>query len=177
VRPGNLIVEVTRHDHLEHLVRVLQSTKTEKQDVIAVAVHGLAPLGSGEHALKPQQTFSNWETELFSKVVNIAERAGKHIELLVVPGKNANWALVQVAQQLQSARVMASESTQGSLIEQARQFGQAWEQLPEPRSQLNVEVASQGGDSQLFALGLHPPQLWPSDIDRVHRLWQELSDK
>jgi hypothetical protein len=32
-------------------------------------------------------------------------------------------------------------------------------------------------DSQLFALGPHPPQLWPSDIDRVHRLWQELGDK
>jgi amino acid transporter len=177
VRPGNVVVEVTRQDHLEHLVRVLQRTNTEKQDVVAVAVHALAPLASGEHALKPEQIFSNSETELFSKVVNVAEKAGKHVELLVVPGKNASWALVQVAQQLQSARVVTSEFTEASPIEQARQFGRAWEQLPEPRPPLNVEVASQGGDSQLFALGPHPPQLWPSDIDRVHRLWQELGDK
>ena len=55
--------------------RVLQRTNTEKQDVVAVAVHGLAPLASGEYALKPEQIFSNWEAELFSKVVNVAEKA------------------------------------------------------------------------------------------------------
>jgi hypothetical protein len=40
-----------------------------------------------------------------------------------------------------------------------------------------VEVISPGREPQLFALGPHPPQLWPSDIDRVHRLWQELGEK
>ena len=78
---------------------------------------------------------------------------------------------------MQSARIVTSESAQVSPTEQARRFGRAWEQLPEPRPPLNVEVSSKDGDSQLFALGPHPPQLWPSDIDRVHRLWQELGDK
>jgi hypothetical protein len=72
---------------------------------------------------------------------------------------------------------VTSESTPASPTEQAREFGRAWEQLPEPRPPLNVEVACQNGGSQLFALGPHPPQLWPSDIDRVHRLWGELGDK
>jgi amino acid transporter len=177
VRPGNILVEVTRPDHLEHLARVLQSTNPEKQDVVAVAVHRLPPLASGEHALEADQIFSDWETELFSKVVSVAEKAGKHVELLAVLGKDASWALVQAAQQLQSARVVVSASAQASPTEQARRLGRAWEQLPEPRPPLSVEVISPGREPQLFALGPHPPQLWPSDIDRVHRLWQELGEK
>jgi len=28
-----------------------------------------------------------------------------------------------------------------------------------------------------FNLGPHPPQLWPEDVERVHQLWLELSEK
>jgi hypothetical protein len=177
VRPGNVLVEVTRPDQMEHLTRVLESTNPDKQDVVAVAVHRLEPLASGEYALEANQIFSDRETELFSKVVNVAEKAGKHVELLALPSTDSCYALVQVAQQLQSARIVVSDTAQKSPIEQARQLGCAWELLPEPRPALNVEVLPPSGEPQLFALGPHPPQLWPSDIDRVHRLWQELGDK
>ena len=39
-----------------------------------ILVQWLAPLASGEYALKPEQIFSSWETELFSKVVNVAKK-------------------------------------------------------------------------------------------------------
>jgi hypothetical protein len=43
---------------------------------------------------------------------------------------------------------------------------------------LTLEVVpAGGGDPQMYALGPHPPQLWPSDVELVHELWQELSER
>ncbi len=39
VRPGNILVEVVDTNRLDHLKRVLQDVKPEKQDVVVVAVH------------------------------------------------------------------------------------------------------------------------------------------
>ena len=69
---------------------------------------------------KKNQLFSNNETELFSKVVYLAEKAGKHVELIVVPGTDPNLAGVQTAQKLQSARIVAGVSTKMSPAEQGR---------------------------------------------------------
>ena len=41
---------------------------------------------SGEHALEAGQIFSDDETDVFTHVVTLAEKAGKHVELMVVPG-------------------------------------------------------------------------------------------
>jgi hypothetical protein len=32
-------------------------------------------------------------------------------------------------------------------------------------------------DVVFFNLGPHPPRLWPEDVERVHKLWLELSTK
>jgi len=66
-------------------------------------VHRLSPMASAEHPLQPDQICSNREKELFSKVVNLAETAGKQVKLLVVPAKDSFYALVQSAQRLQSS--------------------------------------------------------------------------
>jgi hypothetical protein len=33
------------------------------------------------------------------------------------------------------------------------------------------------GKSLFFNLGPHPPRLWPQDLDLLHNLWLELSEK
>src|SRR5260370_1076956 len=117
------------------------------------------------------------ETELFSKVVFLAEKAGKHVELIVVPGVDPNLAGVQTAQKLQSARIVAGVSAKMGPAEQGRRVGQAWEQLPQPRPALSLEIIDpETGKSMYFNLGPHPPQLWPEDIDLVHNLWLELDE-
>jgi amino acid transporter len=176
VRPGNILVEANDPSHLEHLQHVLDELNPDKQDVVVMAVHQVGPLGAGDYRLQPDQICASREVALFSKVVTIAEKAGKHVELLTVPGRDDYAAVVQAAQQLESSRIVTTASPRMPSDEQARQVGHAWEQLPSPRPALTLEIVAPGrSEAQIFALGPHQPQLWPADIDLVHRLWQELS--
>ena len=85
------------------------------------------------------------ETELFSGVVSLAEKAGKHVELMVVPGADP--------MKLRPSR--------------ARRWGRSGERLPEPRPSLSLELfLPEERRSIFFNLGSHPPRLWPEDLDR-----------
>ncbi|MGH9583788.1 MAG: APC family permease, partial [Bryobacteraceae bacterium] len=100
-----------------------------------------------------------------------------HVELLTVPSRDEYTALVRAAQLLKASRIVAGTSPYATPDEEARNIGHAWEQLPPPRPFLTLEiVGSDGGPPQFFSLGPHQPQLWPSDVDLVHRLWKELSN-
>jgi amino acid transporter len=177
-RPGNVIVEVADPDRLEHLERVLAEINPDKQDVVVLVVHRLSPMASAEHPLEMNQICSDREIELLSKVVSMAEKAGKHVELLVVPAKDTSCAVVLTAQKLRSSRIVVRQCPHVSPEEQGRELGRAWEQLPEPRPSLTVEVSpGREGEPMMFSLGPHSPRLWPTDIELVHRLWRELTER
>src|SRR5262245_43404917 len=61
--------------------------------------------------------------------------------------------------------------------ELARRIGQAWEKLPEPRHPFSLEIITPDRPSMFVNLGPHPPRLWPEDIDLVHEMWLDLSEK
>ena len=174
IRPGNVLVAVRNPNRLEHLHQVLQKTNTEKQDVAVMSVRNLA--GAGEYALTEEQLFTNQERELFTHVVTAAEKEGKPVELLVVPGVDPFFAMVQTATNLKSSRLITGVSAKMDPEELARKIGQSWEKLPEPRHPFSLEVISPGRPSIFVNLGPHPPRLWPEDIDLVHDLWLKLSE-
>jgi hypothetical protein len=177
IRPGNVLVAVRNPNSLEHLKRVLEKTDTRRIDIFVLAVRSVTQAGSGEHPLDADQIFTPSETELFSKVVYLAEKAGKHVELLVVPGLDPNLVGVQTAAKLQSSRIVAGVSTKMSPAEQGRRVGEAWQKLPPPRPTLSLEIIDPtAGPSMYFNLGPHPPQLWPEDIELVHNLWLEMDE-
>jgi len=175
VRPGNVLVAVRNPDRLDHLLQVLQKTNTQKQDVVVLSIRAVT--GSEESELREDQLFTNQERELFSQVVTIAEKEGKTVELLVVPGIDPFFAMVQTAANLQSARLVTGVSAKMDSEELARRIGKVWEELPEPRHPLSLEIISPGRPSSFVNLGPHPPRLWPEDIDVVHNLWLELSEE
>ena len=178
VRPGNILVAVRNPHHLEHLEKTIRKTDTRKIDIVAVSVHVVTQAGSGEHGLEAHQIFSQAETEVFSKVVELAEKAGKHVELLAVAGTSPWVAMVQTAQRLGSARIVTGLSPKLTPAEQGKIVGEAWETLPQPRPSISLEVVMPDPNlSMYFNLGPHPPRLWPEDVDLVHRLWLELSGK
>ena len=178
VRPGNLMVDVSNVTRLDHLRLVLNELNPAKQDAIVVAVHRLGPISSSEHHLSLEQFFGTREMELFTRVVTIAEKAGKHVELLTVPGRDEPSALVSTAQQLHSSRIAMALSPNLTPDEQARIIGEAWEQLPAPRPPITLEILSPDSESSyIYLLGPHQPRLWPSDIDLVHEIWQELAER
>ncbi|MBS1855590.1 MAG: APC family permease [Acidobacteria bacterium] len=175
VRPGNILVAVRNPNRLQHLDRILRKTDTRKMDIVVLSVRSLKA-GSGEHGLEPEQMFSDAETDVFTKVVTLAEKAGKHVELMVVPGRDPYDAVVQTAARLQSSRIVMGLSPKLSPAEQGAAVGEYWEKLPEPRPSISLELVLENQkDVVFFNLGPHPPRLWPEDIDLVHKLWLEIS--
>jgi hypothetical protein len=136
----------------------------------------VTPAASGEHSLDAGQIFSEQETAVFTRVVSLAEKAGKHVELMVVPGSDPYEAIVQTAARLQSSRIVMGLSPKLTPSEQGAQVGYFWEQLPEPRPSISLEIVLDNQrDVVFFNLGPHPPRLWPEDIELAHRLWLKLS--
>jgi amino acid transporter len=176
VRPGNVLVAVRNPNRMQHLERILRKTDTRKMDIVVLSVRLVTQAGSGEHPLDADQIFSDDETTVFSRVVALAEKSGKHVELMVVPGSDPYEAVVQTAARLQSSRIVMGLSPKLTPSEQGAQVGESWEKLPEPRPSLSLEIVLENQqDMVFFNLGPHPPRLWPEDIDLAHRLWLELS--
>ncbi len=179
-RPGNVLVACRNPFHLEHLVKTLEKTDTRKVDVVVLSVHRVVAASSGEYDLQAEQIFGAAEQDLFTHVVSVAEKAGKHVELLAVAAADPWLGIVQTAQKLQSSRIVCGLSPlyAGNPAEQGKIVGEAWESLPVPRPSLSLEVVLPDATQSLyFNLGPHPPRLWPEDVDRVHRLWLELSSR
>ena len=178
VRPGNVLVAVRNPHEINHLERVLDRVDTRKLDIVVLTVKRISRHGSEGFELTPDQIFTDKVVQLFTKVVSVAEKAGKHIELLVVPGRDYNRAIVEVAQRLKSHHVVMGLSARMNSSEQAKAFGDAWEKLPAPRPQLSLEILDEGtGKKMFFNLGPHPPRLWPEDMELLHKLWLDLTNR
>jgi amino acid transporter/nucleotide-binding universal stress UspA family protein len=174
-RPGCILVSVRDYSRLLHLQQVLGKTNPHRHDIVVMTVRPISP-GVGEYDLSDDQLFTDYEQELFTRVVSLAEKEGKPVELLVVPGVDPFDAMVQTAAKLQASRLVTGVSSRMVSEELARRIGLAWERLPEPRHPFSLEVISPDRPSTYVNLGPHPPRLWPDDIDRLHDLWLRLSE-
>jgi len=174
VRPGNVVVAARNPNQLDHLKKVLAKTDTSKIDITVITVK----TRFGEHAPTADELFSTDIARLFSTVVSLAEKAGKHVELMVLTGRDPQKALVEAAGRLRSALIVMGLSGKMPAVEQAKRFGDAWESLPEPRPQLSLEIYDPASEESLYVnLGPHPPRLWPEDLELLHNLWLEMSQK
>jgi amino acid transporter len=174
-RPGSVLVAVRNRENMSHLRRTLQRTNLRRNDIVVMTVRPLGP--DSEYELKDDQVFGSDEKSLFTDVVNMAEKEGKPVELLVVPAINPFDALVQTADQLKVSRLITGVSPRMSSDELARQIGLAWERLPEPRHPFSLEIICPDRPSTFVNLGPHPPRLWPEDVDKLHDLWLRLSSE
>lgn len=175
-RPGSVLVAVRGYGQMEHLKRVLEKTNLRRHDIVVMTVRPVST-GAAEYELSDEQIFSDYEKELFSRVVEMAEKQGKPVELLVVPGVNVFDAMVQTATNLKASRLVTGVSATMDSDELARLIGLSWERMPEPRHAFSLEIISPDRPSVYVNLGPHPPRLWPEDLDRLHEIWLKLSQK
>ncbi len=175
-RPGCILVAVRDYNRMTHLRSVLEKTNLRRHDIVVMTVRGVST-GAGEYELAENQLFTEYERELFTRVVEMAEKEGKTVDLVVVPGLNPFDAMVQTAARLQASRLVTGVSTRMDSEELARRIGRAWERLPEPRHPFSLEIITPDRPSIFVNLGPHPPRLWPEDVDLVHEMWLELSEK
>lgn len=175
-RPGCVLVAVRDYHRMTHFKRVLEKTNLRRNDIVVMTVRQLSA-GAGEYGLSDAQLFSDYERELFSHVVEMAEKEGKPVELVVVPAVDPFDAMVQTAQKLKASRLVSGVSARMTSEELARRIGLAWEKLPEPRHPFSLEIISPDRPSVYVNLGPHPPRLWPEDLERLHELWLKLAEQ
>ena len=172
VRPGGTLVPVRDYNSLEHVRRALELTHTGKQNLVVMTVHLLRGPDTGYRDLSEAKLFTDYEQLLFSRVVALAEKEGKHVDLMVVPSSDPTQAIVQTAAQLYASEIIVGPSATVSPREQALRFGEAWESLRQkPAHQVRLRIAEPGGRVREFLLGAHPPKLTDADVQLIHELW------
>ena len=175
-RPGNVLVAVRDYNTLSHLDGVLQHTDTAEQDIVVMTVRLMRGPDSGERDLYDANLFTDYEQRLFTRVVALAEKHGRPVDLVVVPATNIPDAVAQTALRLDSAEIVAGLSSKASMQEQAREMGRAWERLPERvRRQVRLRIVGPPGREQSFYLGAHAPDFTEDDVSLIHKIWLDVS--
>jgi amino acid transporter len=177
VRPGNVLVAVRDPRNLYYLREVLGHTDTSRQDVVVMSarLYHREHSFSGSSVFEASQIFDHYEQELFTGVVSVAEKEGKPVSLLVVPGTDVFEAIVVTAQRLDSSRIICGLSNKLTSDEQGKLTGDAWERLPEPRPRLTLEVHAPDGTIREYPLGPHTPRLRSADLELMHKVWLDIT--
>ncbi|HLK02863.1 MAG TPA: amino acid permease [Candidatus Acidoferrum sp.] len=175
-KPGNILVPISNQFNLYHLANVLDRIKPGRRDVVALHVRILRRAASGEQELDADQLFGSIEQHLFSQALSLAEKRGKSIRLAVVASNDLWDGILRAGQSLQSSTIVAGSSGKWQSEEQARQIGDAWERLGDPKPQFNLEIHLPTGDKVFKVLGPHAPNLTANEVNLLHRLWLRFSD-
>jgi len=176
VRAGNILVPVSNIHALYHLGNVLDRLKPGRRDVVVLHVRLLRRSGSGEGELEPDQLFGSIEQQLFSQALSMAEKRGKSIRLAVVASNELWDGILRAATALKSSAIVVGRSSKEDIEQQAREIGEAWEKLPDPKPQFNLEIHLPNGDKIYKVLGPHAPNLTSNEVNLLHRLWLRFTE-
>jgi hypothetical protein len=174
VHPANVLVPIRDHNAMFHLKWALDHTNTDEQDVVVMSAR-VTRSSLGGSDLNVEQIFSDYEQHLFTRAVAIAEKAGKHISLLVVPAHDPWSAIVQTANQLKSSAVVVGLSGRMTAQQQSYMIGHAWESAPEPKGQFVLQIVRPELTVETFRIGPHAPTMKSEDVHLVHRLWLNIT--
>jgi hypothetical protein len=72
---------------------------------------------------------------------------------------------------------LVGSSSKMAADQQAREIGMAWERMRGSRPMITLEIFAPSGQEHIFYLGPHTPRLTPKEIDLLHKVWLELSEK
>jgi amino acid transporter len=174
IRSGNVMVTVRDYNTLNHLKWALERVDTREQDIVVMSAR-VYQFGTAAYDLSTEQIFSDYERQLFTRAVSIAESFGKHVSLLVVPARDPWSAIVQTANNIEASAVVSGLSSKMTSQEQAFYLGRAWEAMPEPKRQFIFQVVRPDLTVDTFHIGPHSPSLKTEDVHLVHRLWLNLT--
>ncbi len=177
VKPGSVLVPVSNHYALYPLEAALGRAKRREAEIVVLHVRILRRSASGEYGLAPDQLFTAIEQALFTKVLAMAEKQGKPVRLAVVAANDLWEGILRAAANLESSSIITGNSSKSTVAEQAREIGLAWERMPESRPRVTLEIFKPSGTEQVFYLGPHAPRLTAKEIDLLHKVWLDLSDR
>jgi amino acid transporter len=175
VRAENLLVPVRDYNTLTHLAAALR--EAGDRDVVVMTVRLMRGPDAGSHGFEREELFTDYEQRLFTRVVAVAERQGRPVRLVIVPGADPYDAIAQTAFHLHSSEIALGESATLLARQQSRLIGRAWDAIPGTRArQVRLIVHGSGGARETFSLGVHSPALTAADVELIHQLWLDTHD-
>ena len=130
---------------------------------------------TGYERIAEDQLFTSYEQLLFHRVVALAEKAGKHVALLVVPSSDVFQAIVPHVHPTQYSR-NHRRVLLGNSAATARRVGITWETLPvKPKHQVSFRVVEPDGKITEFYIGAHVPRLSAEEVELIHGLWLNMT--
>jgi len=175
VRPGCILCLVRDYNTLQHVARALEEVDAASTDLVVMTVRVMIGPDAGYRELAQDMVFTEYEQRLFSRVLSLAEKVGKGVDLMVVPSTNVFDATAQTIVQLSSCEIIMGRSATLTPDQQARLMAMAWERLPSrPPRPVHMRILGPG-ESHDFELGAHAPPLSQYEIDMIHRLWLDVT--
>ena len=106
------------------LSNLLRDIDTTRRDIVVITCKVLPPLTPG---ITPQELMvDDNDREVLTRVVNLAEEAGKQVYPLVIPTNNPLYAIATAARDLGASQVILGTSEKSSTDVQLEQFAMAW---------------------------------------------------
>ena len=122
--PDPVLVAVRNPRSLRALATVLGETDTTARDVVCVTCKVLPPLTPG---VTPEELqVDDNDRAVLTRVVSLAEEAGKAVHPLVIPTNNPLYAIATAARDLGASAVVLGVSEKASPDLQVEQFAIAW---------------------------------------------------
>ena len=170
-RPGNILVAIRKPGVLAHLAAALQVAR--ERDLVVMTVRLVGVDVSEDRSLTAETTDD--ERRLLAAAAILAERYGRAVRLVIVPGTSVFDAVAETVVRLQSAEVYVGESETLTADDQARLLGDAWERVPKARPlDVRLVIHHSSGRTAVYHLGAHPPSLTTEDLNRIHALWLDV---
>jgi hypothetical protein len=145
--PNPVLVAVRNPKSMGVLDRVLHETDTTHRDVVVVTCKVLPPMTPG---ITPEEMkVDDNDREVLTRVVNLAEEAGKQVHPLVIPTNNPLYAIATAARDLRAQEVVMGVSEKGDTDFQVEQFAVAWgmASADSPREQpLGIRIVGETTD-------------------------------
>jgi amino acid transporter len=122
--PNPVLVAIRNPKSMPVLDRVLQETDATQRDIVAITCKVLPPMTPG---ITPQElSVDDNDRAVLTRVVNLAEEAGKQVFPLMIPTNNPLYAIATAARDLRAAEVVLGSSEKTSVDVQVEQFAVAW---------------------------------------------------
>jgi hypothetical protein len=119
-----IVVAFRNPGSMRVLGRVLHEIDTTRRDIVAVTCKVLPALTPG---ITPQELrVDDNDREVLTRVVNVAEEAGKQVHPLVIPTNNPLYAIASAARDLRAGEIILGESEKMPPDVLAEQFALAW---------------------------------------------------
>ena len=155
VRSGNTLVAACNPERLEHLQAILEKNDPKLTDVVVMLVNPNVDQDIEKTKEDADRVMDSRAISVFSKTVHIAEKLGKPLALIAVPGRNAYALILEAARHLHSSRVVFGKSSRGSIDKQKRDLSRVWRQLAEHESEVAIEIFRDQDDAEVFRFGQH----------------------